>query len=144
MELFWYHLLLIHTFFPRTDVTIQCMDHEFHLPINKSVVFMGNVIYIQFDIMEQLLQGDLICVSELQQEIHNFKQGPLSITEFFTKLKRLLEELECYKPIFTCTYYVRCNFQAMRNARNSKHQDIIIQFLNGLNDYFSIAKFQIC
>jgi len=31
----------------------------------------------------------------------------------------------------------------MRNTRNSNHEDTIIQFLNGSNDYFKIVKSQI-
>ncbi|XP_050896610.1 uncharacterized protein LOC127103389 [Lathyrus oleraceus] len=82
--------------------------------ISQSIVFMENVLDVWNNLKERFSQGDLIRISELQQEIYNLKQE--------TKL---------------------CSCEAMRSAR-SHHQLLqIIRFLTGLNDQFALVKSQI-
>lgn len=38
---------------------------------------------------------------------------------------------------------VRCNYEAMRNAKMYRDQDCVIQFLMNLNENFSVVKSQI-
>ncbi|MCI40274.1 flavonol sulfotransferase-like protein, partial [Trifolium medium] len=53
------------------------------------VVFMENAIDIWNDLRERFSQGDLIRISELQQEIYAMKQGTRSVTDFYSALKVL-------------------------------------------------------
>ncbi|MCI11378.1 flavonol sulfotransferase-like protein, partial [Trifolium medium] len=87
-------------------------------------------------------QGDLVRVSELQQQIYALTQDSRSVTSFYSDLKTLWEELEIYLPIPTCTCHVRCTCDAMRAARNH-HLLQAMRFLTGLNDSFNVVKSQI-
>ncbi|KAK7310743.1 hypothetical protein RJT34_08445 [Clitoria ternatea] len=80
---------------------------------------------------------------ELQQEIYSLRQRPSSVTEFFTELKTLWEELENYRPMPFCTCTAPCSCAAMRNMRVHKEQDNIIRFLTGLNDDYTSIRSQI-
>lgn len=111
--------------------------------IAPSIVFIENAIDVWRDLKERFSQGGLIRISELQLEIHALKQGPKSVTEFFTELKTLWEELEAYRPVPACACPVRCQCASMRNARIYHQQDYVIGFLTGLNDQFSVIKSQI-
>ncbi|MCI84553.1 flavonol sulfotransferase-like protein, partial [Trifolium medium] len=57
---------------------------------------MENAIDVWNDLKERFSQGDLIRIAELQQEIYYLRQDPRSVTEFFSALKILWEELELY------------------------------------------------
>lgn len=70
--------------------------------IGRSIVFLENVVDVWKELKEHFSQGDLIRISELQCEIYTLKQGSLSVTEFFSELKVLWEELEAYMPEPSC------------------------------------------
>lgn len=67
----------------------------------------------------------------------------MSVTDFFTELSGLWEELENYRPMPECTCTVRCTCEAMRTARASREEDYVMRFLKGLNDNFAMVKSQI-
>ncbi|KAK2371611.1 hypothetical protein QL285_084537 [Trifolium repens] len=111
--------------------------------IAQSVVFLENAIDIWNELRERFSQGDLIRISELQQEIYALKQDSRSVTEFYSDLKILWEELELYLLIPTCTCRNRCVCEAMRTARLNHVLLHTIRFLTGLNENFTTVKSQI-
>ncbi|PNY12985.1 retrovirus-related Pol polyprotein from transposon TNT 1-94 [Trifolium pratense] len=111
--------------------------------IAQSVVFMKNASDIWNDLRERFSQRDLVRISELQQEIYALKQETRSVTDFYSDLKTLWEELELYLPIPTCTCHHRCTCEAMRSARRHHSLLQIVRFITSLNDHFSTVKSQI-
>ncbi|MCI24185.1 retrovirus-related Pol polyprotein from transposon TNT 1-94, partial [Trifolium medium] len=77
------------------------------------------------------------------QEIYSLQQESKSVTEFYSELKILWEELELYMPIPQCTCSARCRCEAMRSARKNHLTLYAIRFLTGLNENFSMVKSQI-
>jgi hypothetical protein len=80
----------------------------------------------------------------LQVEIYTLKQGNKTISEFFTALKILWEELESYLPAHVCNCPCKC--VCVTGVSNAKHQhDLIrtIRFLTGLNDTYDMVRSQI-
>jgi hypothetical protein len=111
--------------------------------IAQSVVFLENAIDIWNELRERFSQSDLVRISELQQEIYALKQESRSVTDFYSDLKVLWEELELYLPIPTCTCHHRCVCQAMRTARSNNLLLHTVRFLTGLNENFATVKSQI-
>jgi hypothetical protein len=66
--------------------------------IAKSIVYLENAIDVWNELKERFSRGDSIRISELHVEIYGLKQGNRSVSEFFTALKILWEELEAYLP----------------------------------------------
>jgi len=58
---------------------------------------------------DRFTQWDMVHVFKLQQEIYSLKQDSRSVTEFYTELKTLWEELEIHMPIPNCTCRTRCS-----------------------------------
>jgi hypothetical protein len=111
--------------------------------IAQSIVFMENALDVWLDLKERFAQADLVGVAELQQEMSALKQDSRSVTEFYSELKLLREELEIYLPMPNCSCRNRCTCEAMRTARANHHILHVIRFLTGLNDNFSVVKSQI-
>ena len=112
--------------------------------IAQSIVFLENAIDVWNELKEHFSQGDYIRISELQCEIFSLKQDSRSVSEFFTALKVLWEELEAYLPTPICSCPHRC--VCITGLSNAKHQHEItrsIRFLTGLNDSFDIVRAQI-
>jgi len=63
------------------------------------------------ELKERFSQGDYIRISELQCEIFGLKQDSRSVSEFFTTLKVLWEELEAHlpTPVCACSHRCTCN-----------------------------------
>jgi hypothetical protein len=111
--------------------------------IAQSIVFMENALDVWLDLKERFAQADLVRVAELQQEMSALKQDSRSVTDFYSELKLLREELEIYLPMPNCTCRHRCTCEAMRTARSNHHTLHVIRFLTGLNENFSVVKSQI-
>ena len=101
--------------------------------IAQSVIYFDSATDIWNDLWERFSQGDLLCIAELQEEIYAVKQGPQNVTDYFTNLKTLWEELDNYRSLSSCN----CS------ARTYHQQDFIIWFLKGLNERFSMVRSQI-
>ncbi|CAJ2633614.1 unnamed protein product [Trifolium pratense] len=109
--------------------------------IAQSIVFLDNAIDVWNELKERFSQGDYIRISELQCEIYSMKQDSRSVSEFFTALKSLWEELESHfpTPVCSCPMCCICN----TGVRNAKHQHEVtrsIRFLTGLNDNFDSVR----
>jgi hypothetical protein len=111
--------------------------------IAHSIVYMDNAIDVWNDLKERFSQSDLVRISEIQQDIYALKQESRSVTEFYSELKLLWEELEIYLPMPNCTCPRRCSCEAMRSARSNHTLLYIVRFLTGLNEHFSVVKSQI-
>jgi len=59
--------------------------------IAQKVIFLECAIDIWNDIREHFLQGDLLRIAELQEEIYGLSQGTRPVSEFYTALKTLWE-----------------------------------------------------
>jgi len=71
--------------------------------IAQSVIFLECAVDIWDDLRERFSQGDLICIPELQDEIYSISQNNRTVSEFYTVLKTMWEELDSYRPFPVCT-----------------------------------------
>ncbi|WVZ26235.1 hypothetical protein V8G54_004779 [Vigna mungo] len=101
--------------------------------IAQSFIYFESVVAIWDDLRDRFYQSDLLRIAELQEEIYGIKQGSRSVSEYYTSLKTLWEELDNYRPFPECQCY----------AKTYHQQDFIIRFLKGLEDQFSVVRSQI-
>ncbi|XP_058782613.1 uncharacterized protein LOC131657147 [Vicia villosa] len=104
--------------------------------IAQSVVFIDNAVDMWNDLKDRFMRRDRICVAQLHQEISNLKQGNKKVSDYFTELRSLWEELDQYRLMPSCTCHIACACLAIRNSRSFRAEDRIIQFLIGLNEEF--------
>ena len=99
----------------------------------QSVIYLDHAANIWSDLKERFSQSDLLCIAELQEEVHALKQGSQSIIDYFTSLKSLWEELDNYRPMAPC----------ICSAKTYHQQDFIIHFLKGLDEQFVVVCSQV-
>ena len=75
--------------------------------------------------------------------ISSFKQGELTVTNYFTQLKILWDELDLFCLLSTYSCASKCTCNSLVNVSKYKAQDQIIKFLRGLNDNYSTVRTQI-
>ncbi|XP_038717243.1 uncharacterized protein LOC120010526 [Tripterygium wilfordii] len=76
-------------------------------------------------------------VFEIYRELTNIKQKNLSLTEYYTKLKALWDELQEYEQIPACNKCGNCSCNTYKLLRVKRDKERLMQFLMGLNDTYS-------
>lgn len=82
-------------------------------------------------------------VYQIQRDISNFSQGSLSVVAYYSKLKKLWDQLNELEPIPSCICIAecRCDMNVEINKRERRHK--ILKFVLGLNSRFDATKDQI-
>ncbi|KAL0373951.1 UNVERIFIED_CONTAM: hypothetical protein Sradi_3310800 [Sesamum radiatum] len=76
-------------------------------------------------------------IYNLECQISSITQGEMSVTEYFTKITMLWDELTCLDPVPACTY----NVHRQVSEREASRQ--LMRFLMGLNAVFDHVRSQI-
>lgn len=131
----------LHAAWKRTNnMVVSWMVHSVSPSIRQSILWMDDARDIWKDLKSRYSQGDLLRISELQQDMASIRQGDKTIIDYFTRLRIIWDELESYQPDPFCTCNPKCTCDALVSVVERKKQDQVIQFLRGLNDQFSTIK----
>ncbi|XP_070049888.1 uncharacterized protein [Nicotiana tomentosiformis] len=75
---------------------------------------------------------------QLQKEINDLTQGSLDITGYYTKMKKLWEELQTLNANTQCN--CQCTCRAKANMHKAEQDKRLIQFLMGLNEVYTVVR----
>ena len=117
-------------------MVVSWLVHSVSIPIRQSIVWMDIAFDIWNDLKVRYSQGDLSRISDLQFEAISLNQGDMSVTEYFTKLRIIWDELENFRPNPVCTCPVKCSCSVISIINQRKCEDRVMQFLRGLNDQY--------
>ncbi|MCI06730.1 flavonol sulfotransferase-like protein, partial [Trifolium medium] len=109
--------------------------------ISQSILWMESASNMWQDLNDRFYQGDIFRISDIQEEIYSLKQGDCSISSYFTKMKKLWQELDNFRPIPQPTCIGNC--AAINKMKQYKDSDQVIRFLKGLNEQYSAVRSQI-
>ncbi|XP_023895780.1 uncharacterized protein LOC112007643 [Quercus suber] len=87
-------------------------------------------------------QGNGSRIYQLQKDIASFSQGELSVSDYFTSLSILWDEIQNYELVPLCLCE-KCTCHVNEKISNLHHREAIMQLLMGLNDSFSHIRGQI-
>ncbi|CAN1833001.1 Retrovirus-related Pol polyprotein from transposon RE1, partial [Linum perenne] len=113
--------------------------------IRRSLLNYKTAAEVWKNLKKRFSQGDLIRISELQEELSNLKQGTRNVSEYYTHLITVWNELIGYQPIPDCDCGKSVHVDCKVSMKMAEYQETnyIIQFLRGLNDNYSLARTQI-
>ncbi|XP_061355655.1 uncharacterized protein LOC133300166 [Gastrolobium bilobum] len=111
--------------------------------IVQSIIWIEDAQDVWLDLWRRFSRSDVFRISDLQEEIYRIQQGDKNVTEFFTELKTLCDELDNLKPIPVCKCSTRCFCGGYAKMREYRERDHMIRFLKGLNDQYSQVRSQI-
>ena len=124
------------------NMVVSWLVHSISIPIRQSIVWMGITLDIWNDLKSRFSQGDLSRISYLQMGVAFLHQGELTVTDYFTKLRIIWDELENFRPNLVCICETKCScsiaFTSLINQR--KCEDQAMQFLRGLNEQYHNIK----
>ena len=119
------------------NMVVSWIVHSVATSIRQSILWMDKAEEIWRDLKSRYSQGDLLRISDLQQEASTMKQGSLTVTEYFTRLRVIWDEIENFRPDPVCSCNIRCSCNAFTIIAQRKLEDRAMQFLRGLNDQYT-------
>lgn len=85
--------------------------------IAKSVLWIQSVAGVWKNLQLHFSQGDIFRISDIQEDLYKFHQGSLDVSNYFTQLKVMWDELENYRPVPACSYAIPCSCGAIGSIR---------------------------
>lgn len=81
--------------------------------ISESNLWMEITKEVWEELKESYHQGEIFCISESQEDIYTLQQGDISITQFFTTLNKMWQELDTFchillKPSTSSVHWFDC------------------------------------
>jgi hypothetical protein len=111
--------------------------------IAKSVLWIDSAAGVWKNLQIRFSHGDIFRISDIQEDLYKFRQGTLDVSNYFTQLKVMWDELENYRPIPFCSCAIQCSCGAIASIKKYREQDYVIRFLKGLSEKFTHSKSQI-
>ena len=110
--------------------------------IAKNIMYLDTALQMWLDIHDQFKQSDSPRTVEIKQQIFAETQGSHSVSEYYTRLKQLWEELKNHESPYTC-WCARHDCASLKRIANIEEQYHILKFLTGLNDTYTATQGQI-
>ncbi|XP_016164977.1 uncharacterized protein LOC107607550 [Arachis ipaensis] len=101
-----------------------------------SLVYTNSAAKLWNDLKDRFQHGNGPHVFELKRDLMNLCQGTMTISQYFTKIKVLWEELNSYRP-------VQCNCGDARAMQEFLQAKYVHYFLMGLDESYSQIRGQI-
>lgn len=125
------------------NIVISWITRTLSPQISQSVIGIDSARDLWLDLEDRFSKGNHFRMSDILQELHSMRQGDRSLSQFFTEIKILWDELEYMRPTPTCSCTVTCTCSLSTFIKKFKDTKFVICFLKGLNDSYSAVRTQI-
>ena len=112
---------------------LNCVSKE----IRATILYKQTAFEIWNILRNRFSQSNRAQIFQVEQAIGSSTQSQVTISDYYTRLQGLWEELLNYRPIPVCTCVSSCSCGAMRKVIENYHQMCLMQFLMGLNETFT-------
>ncbi|KAK4275938.1 hypothetical protein QN277_018948 [Acacia crassicarpa] len=124
-------------------MVLSWITRSLSLTLAQSILWIDRACDVWDDLKARYSQNDVFRLADLQEEIQSLKQGDLSVSDYFTKLKILWDELLVIRPALSCSCIPKCHCGISELYQKHMDEDYVIRFLKGLSDRFGTVKSQI-
>ncbi|KAH0674692.1 hypothetical protein KY284_014877 [Solanum tuberosum] len=120
------------------DMVTSWILNSLSKEISDSVEYVNDSIELWKELEDRYDQTNGAKLYQIQKEINDLTQGTLDITAYYTKMKKLWEELNnlCIKSHCTCV----CLCGAKENVHKAEQDRRLVQFLMGLNEVYTAVR----
>lgn len=128
---------LYNQWFRCNNMVLAWIQRSVSANVLKSIVFFNKGYDTWKDLKERFDQGDMFKIADLQEDLCKVTQGTRDISDYYTELKALWDELDSFRPLPSCSCVATCTCGAIQSMRKIRDQDYTIKFLKGLNEEYS-------
>nr|XP_023919946.1 uncharacterized protein LOC112031483 [Quercus suber] len=105
-----------------------------HFDVSSGIMYCETAREMWLELQHVFSQGNGPKIYNLQQEISQITQSQLSVTKYYSKFKKLWDQLLHYEPLLACT----CG--AMKILSIAHEKSYVMRFLMGLNENFETVR----
>ena len=105
-----------------------------HVDVSSSIMYCETAREMWLELQRAFSQGNGPKIYNLQQEISQITHSQLSVTEYYSKFKKLWDQLLHYEPLLACT----C--EPMKILSIAHEKSYVMRFLMGFNENFEIVR----
>lgn len=130
----------------RADRMVVCwILNSMTSELSNTFVFTTSAKDLWNEILECFSQSNAPLVYQLKQELMKTTQGNLSVTTYYSKLKKCWDDLMFLNgfPSCTCGNLDKCSCKVLAKVMELENQDKLMQFLMNLNPNFDAVRSQI-
>jgi len=129
--------VLFHAWTCCNDMIVAWILNSISKEIASCVIYINTCAEMWQDLKDRFSRGNGPRIFQLQKLLTTLSQENLSVSDYFTKIKSIWDELDNYDPIPSCTCGGMCSVHEKHN------RDHVFQFLMGLDDSFTHIRGQI-
>jgi hypothetical protein len=111
--------------------------------IAQSILWIENANAVWDNLRNRFSEGDIFRISDLQDDLVRLQQGNFDVSNYFTQLTSIWEQIDTYRPTRDCTCAIPCTCGAVTDLRKFREQDKVLKFLKGLNEQLCHVRSQI-
>ena len=118
-------------------MVISWMINSMHVDVSSSIIYCQTTREMWLELQRPFSQSSGPKIYNLQKEISNISQNQMTVTEYFTRFKKLWDQLLSLEPLPECT----CG--EIKTLSASHDKTCAMRFLMGLNENFETIRTQI-
>ena len=118
---------------------LNCASKQIH----ASVLYKPTAYIIWKELQEKFSQSNDLQIFQLEKDIGSLTQNQNPVSDYYTQLQGLWEELLNYSPNPVCNCFPSCSCGAMTKTLEKYEQRCVMQFLMDLNESFASVRGQI-
>ena len=115
-------------------MVLSWLINSMHFDVSSGIMYCETAREMWLELQRVFSQGNGPKIYNLQQEISQITQSQLSVTEYYSKFKKLWDQLLHYEPLPACT----CG--AMKILSIAHEKSYVMRFLMGLNENFETVR----
>ena len=115
-------------------MVLSWLINSMHFDVSSSIMYCETAREMWLELQCVFSQGNGPKIYNIQQEISQITQSQLSVIEYYSKFKKLWDQLLHYEPLTTCT----CG--AMKILSIAHEKSYVMRFLMGLNENFGTVR----
>ena len=118
-------------------MVLSWLINSMHVDVSSNIMYYETAREMWLELKHLFSQGNGRKIYNLQREISHISQNHMKVSEYYTKFKRLWDQLLNFEPLPECT----CG--AMKILSASHEKACVMRFLMGLNENFETLRSQI-
>ena len=118
-------------------MVLSWMINSMQVDVSSSIMYCETTREMWIELQNLFSQGNGPKIYNLQKEISHISQNHMLVSEYYTKFKRLWDQLLNFEPL------PECSCGAMKLLSTSHNKAYVMRFLMGLNENYETLRSQI-
>lgn len=127
----------------RADHMVRCwLLNSMEGKISELFIYVDSTFQLWQELVGRFGQTNGPLLFQLKRSLASLEQGSLSVGEYYSKIKKLWDEIRVIRDIVECDCGVlsRCACEYVKRVKDQENNEKLIEFLMGLSEEFDVVQ----